>query len=358
MINKSGPGGARTPRGPAEAPGGPDVGKRKRGREVVKLADWVTRLWLPVMRSQLKESTFDSYRRNMENHVLPRLGDVPVDELTPRMLTDMYVELLESGRLNGDRRGLSAKTVRYLHTIVHKALADAVDDGLLKLNPADRAKAPKPGRSSNRELRFWEPRQLAQFLRHVHGTPLEPLWQLAAFTGMRRGELLGVRWGDIDFENKRLSIRRSIVSVGYRIVETTPKTHQARVIDLDPATIVVLESHRVESETIARSEGHELLATDRVFYRSDGEVFHPEMVTIQFQAALRRAGLPRIRLHDLRHTHATLAIRAGVSPKVISERLGHHTPEFTMHQYAHVLPGMQADAAARIADLVADADLA
>ena len=192
-------------------------------------------------------------------------------------------QLLESGRLNGDRRGLSAKTVRYLHTIVHKALAD----GVLKSNPADRAKAPKPGRSSNRELRFWEPHQLACFLRHVRGTPLEPLWHLAAFTGMRRGELLGVRWGDIDFENKRLSIRRSIVSVGYRIVETTPKTHQARVIDLDPATIAVLESHRAESESFARSEGRDLLATDRVFYRSDGEVLHPEMVTIQFQGAER-----------------------------------------------------------------------
>jgi integrase len=147
------------------------------------------------------------------------------------------------------------------------------------------------------------------------------------------------------------------VSVGYRIVETTPKTHQARVIDLDQATMTVLKSHREESERLVRSEGNELLGTDRVFGRPDGEVLHPEMVTIQFQAALREAGLPRIRLHDLRHTHATLAIRAGVSPKVISERLGHHTPEFTMHQYAHVMPGMQAHAAEQIAQLVVDADV-
>src|SRR5437879_2052765 len=178
VINKSGPGGAGTPRGLAETPGGPDMGKRKRGRKAVKLEDWVTRLWLPVMRSQLKESTFDSYRRNMQNHVLPRLGSVPLDEITPRMLTDMYVELLQSGRLNGDRRGLNPKTVKYVHPIVHKAFADAVDDGLLKSNPADRAKAPKPGRSSNCELRFWEPHQLARFLRHVRGAPLEPLWHL------------------------------------------------------------------------------------------------------------------------------------------------------------------------------------
>ncbi|MDP9334604.1 MAG: tyrosine-type recombinase/integrase [Actinomycetota bacterium] len=332
------------------------MAKRKRGRKVVKLNHWVTRFWLPVVRSQLKESTFESYRHNMQNHVLPRLGDVPLGEITPRMLTDMYVELLERGRLNGDRRGLNPKTVRYIHTIAHKAFADAIDDGLLKSNPADRAKAPKPARSSNRELRFWEAHQLARFLRHVRGAPLEPLWHLAAFTGMRRGELCGLRWGDIDFEHKRLSIRRSIVLVRYRIVETTPKTHQARVIDLDAATTTVLQAHRAEGERRARSQGQVLLATDRVFRREGDEVLHPHAVSVQFQAALRQAGLPRIRLHDLRHTHATLAIQAGVSPKVISERLGHHTPEFTMHQYAHVLPGMQAEAAERIADLVAGAD--
>src|SRR5438105_2434459 len=224
-------------------PGGPDMGKRKRNRQVVKLSDWVTRLWLPVLRSQLKEGTFHSYRCNMENHVLPRLGNVPLNEITPRMLTDMYVDLLTSGHMTCDG-GLSPKTVRYVHAIVHKALADAVDDGLLVSNPAERAKAPKPGRSSNGELRFWEPHQLARFLRHVRGAPLEPLWHLAAFTGMRRGELCGLRWGDVDFHHKRLSIRRSLVLVSYRMVETTPKTHQVRVIDLDEATVGVLQAHR------------------------------------------------------------------------------------------------------------------
>src|SRR5437016_7473615 len=132
--------------------------KRKRGREVVKLTRWVTRFWLPVLQSQLKSGTFHSYRCNMENHVLPRLGDVPLKEITPRMLTDLYVDLLESGNLKCDG-GLSPKTVRYVHAIVHKALADAVDDGLLATNPAERAKPPKPGRSSSRELRFWEAHQ-------------------------------------------------------------------------------------------------------------------------------------------------------------------------------------------------------
>jgi integrase len=319
----------------------------------MKLKTWVHELWLPVIRNQLKESTFDSYQRNMINHVLPRLGGVRLDELTPRMLTNMYVELLESGRLNGDRRGLSPKTVRYIHTTIHKALADAVDEGLLTTNPAERAKPPKPGRRSRSELQFWGPAEVARFLDYSRGTELEPLWHLAVFTGMRRGELLGLRWKDIDFERKRLSIRRNLVSVANRIVETTPKSHQARVVDLDETTIGVLRRHHTRDTLRAARPGG--VTEERVFQRAEGGDYHPERVSDAFGRILRTARLPKIRLHDLRHTHATLALRAGVSPKVISERLGHHTPEFTMHQYAHVLPGMQAEAAAQIATLVATA---
>jgi integrase len=330
------------------------MGKRSRDREVVRLKRWVTRSWLPVVRSRLKEGTYESYRSNMENHVLPRLGRVRLNEITPRMLTDLYVELLENGHMKHGR-GLSPRTVRYIHAIVHTALADAVDEGILATSPAERAKPPKPRPSPTSELRYWEPHQLARFLHHVRGTPLEPLWHLAALTGMRRGEVCGLRWADIDFAHRRLSVRRSIVSVGYRIVETTPKSHQARVIDLDEATATALNCHWLRCDRAGRANGQGVPATDRVFCRPDGGVLHPETVTALFRTALREAGLPRIRLHDLRHTHATLAIRAGVAPKVISERLGHHTPAFTMQQYAHVLPGMQAEAAARIADLVADA---
>src|SRR5438445_10037167 len=112
-----GPGGVGAPRGPAETPGGPDMGQRKRGREVVKLKHWVTRFWLPVVRSQLKDGTFHSYRCNMENHVLPRLGKVPLHEITPRMLTDMYLELLKNGHMKRNG-GLSPRSVRYVHAIV------------------------------------------------------------------------------------------------------------------------------------------------------------------------------------------------------------------------------------------------
>jgi integrase len=265
------------------------VAKRKRARNHIALSEWVERLWLPVVRSQLKESTFDSYRRNMTNHVWPRLGDMALDEITPRMLTMMYVELLESGRRNGDHRGLSPKTVRYIHTIVHKALADAVDDGVLATNPAERAKAPKPGRSTQQHLRFWEPPQLRRFLSHVRGDDLEALWHLAALTGMRRGELLGLRWCDVDLAHGRISVCRSIVSVAYRFVETTPKSHHARVVDIDPRTVSVLETHRTRQEVASRIP---LQGSDLVFTTSGNRALHPDFVTARFRLLVRELDSP------------------------------------------------------------------
>jgi integrase len=320
----------------------------------ITLAEWVEQLWLPVIRTQVKASTFDSYQRILDLHVLPRLGALPLTELTPRVITLMYVELLENGPRNGRSPGLSPKTIGNVHIVVHKLLADAVDDDLLVVNPADRAKRPRTGHASGPELRFWEPAELAAFLEHVRGTPLEALWHLASMTGMRRGELLGLRWADIDFERARLSVRRNLVSVAYRLVETTPKNHQARVVDLDAGTVAVLERHR-RAHQLARAGGNDKVANDRVFTRASGAPLHPDFVSQSFARAIRGAGMRRIRLHDLRHTHATLALRAGIPTKIVSERLGHATPEFTMRMYQHALPGMQAEAAAKIADLVAAA---
>jgi integrase len=329
------------------------MGEGTRG-EVVTLAEWVRQLWLPVIRTQLKASTFDSYQRILDLHVLPRLGAVSLPDVTPRMITLMYVDLLENGRRNGRSPGLSPKTVANIHIVLHKLLADAVDDDLLVVNPADRAKRPRPGQLSGPELRFWEPAELARFLGHVRGTRLEALWHLAAMTGMRRGELLGLWWTDIDSDRARLAVRRNLVSVAYKLVETTPKNHQARVVDLDANTIEVLQGHRRRQQLELGRIVHDG-ERDRVFTRVDGAPLHPDFVSQSFERAIRAAGVRRIRLHDLRHTHATLALRAGVPTKIVSERLGHATPEFTMRMYQHAMPGMQAEAAAKIAELVAAA---
>ncbi len=312
-------------------------------------AQWVD-TWLPTVQTQVKPSTFDSYRRNLELHVLPRIGHQTLASLTPVGLTGLYAELLRDGKRTGG--GLSAKTVRYVHTIVHKALEDAVDSGVLGTNPASRAKPPKPRAVTNGELRFWQADQLRRFLDYVEGHRLEGAWYLAAMTGMRRGEVLGLRWKDVDLDAGRLSVRQAVVAVAYDVLISTPKSHQARVIDLDQGTVDQLRRHG-ERQAVERAEwASDYRDTGLVFCKEDGSPIHPHTFSQAFERLVAKSGLPRIRLHDLRHTHASIALQAGVPVKVISERLGHESPAFTLKQYAHVIPGMQAEAAAVVAAAV------
>lgn len=314
------------------------------------LNEWARESWLPTIESQVKPSTFDSYRRNMELHVLPTIGARPLQQLTAPMLNGLYGQLM--ARTGSRARPLSAKTVRHIHTIVHKALSGAVDAGILPTNVAVRAKPPRPGRRSSTEIQCWEPEELSRFLDHVAGTRLAAAWRLAAMTGMRRGEVLGLRWKDIDLDAGRLSVRQVVVSVAYAVLHSSPKSHQARVIDLDTGTVEQLRAHRRTQQLERAQWGSDYRDKDLVVAKENGEPIHPDSFSQAFERLLRQAGLRRIRLHDLRHTHATLAVKAGVPVKVISERLGHESPAFTLKQYAHVMPGMQAEAALQIAELV------
>lgn len=318
------------------------------------LKEWLCEEWLPMMKSQVKTSTWHSYQRNIELHVLPRIGDRVLKDVTAPVLNKLYEGLLLDGKKNAPG-GLSAKTVRYIHTTLHKALGDAVDADILGINPATKAKPPKPRATATDKLNFWRVEELAAFLRHVEGTRLEALWHILAMTGMRRGEALGLRWSDIDFQSMRLSVRNAFTSVGYEIVASTPKTHRARVIDLDECTISKLIAHRERQQPEKAEWGADYIDTDLVFPRENGTPSHPDGISQRFELEVKRAGLRRIRLHDLRHTHATIALGAGIPVKVISERLGHETPAFTLKQYAHVIPGMQAEAANKIAKLIFDA---
>ncbi len=314
------------------------------------LAEWVRESWLPMTKTRVKPSTFDSYRSNMETHVLPALGSRALQQLTAPMLNTLYAELLSHG---GRRGPLAAKTVRYIHTIVHKALADAVDAGIIGANIAERAKPPRPNRSRAPKIECWEPTELAAFLESVKGTRLEAAWRLASMTGMRRGEVLGLRWCDVDLDTSRIAVRNAIVSVAYAVLESSPKSHQARVIDLDPETTALLRRHRERQQHEREEFGADYHHLDLVTCAEDGSPIHPQSFSQAFASAVEEAGLRKIRLHDLRHTHATIAVKAGVPVKVISERLGHESPAFTLKQYAHVLPGMQAEAAELIATVVA-----
>jgi integrase len=313
------------------------------------LSEWIRDSWLRMTEPRVKPTTFHSYRQNLELHVIPVLGQKRLQQLTPPMLTGLYGRLAQASE---ERRGLSAKTISYIHSTLHKVLSDAVDSGLLIKNVAAAAKPPRPNRRATDGIQAWEPNELARFLQAVRGSRLEAIWRLSAMTGMRRGEVLGLRWCDVDLDRARLSVRQALVAVGYEVVHSTPKSHGARVIDLDAETVNQLRAHR-EGQTKERAEwGNDYRNQDLVVAKENGEPIHPHTFSQTFERLIEKHCLRKIRLHDLRHTHATLALKAGVPVKVISERLGHESPAFTLKQYAHVIPGMQAEAAAQVAAMI------
>jgi integrase len=307
--------------------------------------------WLPAIKAGLRESTFQGYRSAIRNYVLPRLGETRLQALTPDQLNAFYGELLGKGRRDG-KAGLSPKTVHNVHVMLHKALHDAVRWSYLPRNVAEYSDPPKQT-SSGKAMRTWTPAELRGFLEFVSDDPYNAAWVLAANTGMRRGEVLGLRWQDIDFDRRRLAIRQTIISIDYRVKISEPKTARGRrSVALDSGTIAALRAHRATQNQLKLMLGEAWQDNDLVFCRDDGTPVHPDRFTQMFDKHVRDCGLPRIRLHDLRHTHATLALAAGIHPKVVSERLGHSTVAFTMDVYSHAIPSMEAEAAETIANLV------
>jgi integrase len=305
------------------------------------LAEWIRESWLPMTEPRVKPTTFHSYRRNLELHVIPALGQKRLQQLSPPMLTGLYGRLAQASE---DRKGLSAKTISYIHSTLHKVLSDAVDAGLLVVkNVAATAKPPRPNRRTTAGIQAWEPDELFRFLQAVRGTRLAAIWRLSAMTGMRRGEVLGLRWCDLDLDRARLSVRQALVAVGYEVVHSSPKNHSARVIDLDAETVNELRAHRLRQDEERAAWGADYQDNDLVVAKENGEPIHPHTFSQTFERLIGKAGLPRIRLHDVRHTHATLALKAGVPVKVISERLGHESLAFTLKTSCVNTPGGQVE---------------
>jgi integrase len=304
--------------------------------------------WLPALGSEeLSPSTVDAYGLNVRR-IVALIGDVPLQKLNRNDIAVM------AARLAGDiseRKGkpLSPGTRRAVLIVLHRALGDAVKAGLLRTNPTVGVKRPKVRRP---EMHTWTGAELSTFLRATRGDRLGSLWHVLAMTGLRRGEALGLHWSDVDLENGRLSIQRQRVLSGYQVEERQTKSDKPRPVSIDAGTVDVLRRQSQQQLDDADEWGDAWKSTGHVFTREDGSPWHPDRVQKLFQEAVDAVDVPRIRMHDLRHGWATMALRAGVHPKVVQERLGHANIAITMDTYSHVLPDMQESAAEMVAALV------
>jgi integrase len=305
--------------------------------------------WLTAVRPSLRSSTATSYEHTLRKWVVPRIGHLRLGALSSAKLSALYGELLRSGRHDG-KGGLSARSVAYTHRIVTHALKDAVSWGLLARNPAAHVDPPRVARP---EMQVWTQKEVQRFLVSVADDRLYALWTVLLATGLRRGEALGLRWDDVDLDRRRLSIQRAVTVVDYEIVVSEPKTARGRrSVSIDPTTAAVLVAHRKRQLEERLAWGPAWQDSGYVFTTEDGRVLHPQRVTQVFKRLASEAGFPPIRLHGLRHTAATLALTAGIHPKVVSERLGHATVGITLDTYSHVGEGLQEEAASRVAGLI------
>jgi integrase len=308
--------------------------------------------WLATIDNTVRASTSDSYRRNIDNHVIPRIGSVKLQNVDAGVLNKLYAELHRDGRRDGTG-GLSARTVRYIHTVLHRAFKDAVRWGRLHRNPADAADPPRARHDEGRsEVTAWDRVTLSGFLRRAREADERwfPAWVLLATTGARRGEVLGLRWSDVDLDAGRLSVCQSLTVVQHRPIFEAPKTAKGRrAIALDPGTVDVLRAWRKQQleERLLMGEGWR--DTGLVFTMPTGELVHPEAFSKVFDRRVAAWKFPHLTIHGLRHTWATLALEGGVHPRVVQERLGHSTIAVTLGTYSHVSPTLHDEAARAVA---------
>jgi integrase len=303
----------------------------RRETVAVFLSRWLDASVKPVK----KAKTWEGYESIIRIRVTPRIGQIDLARLTPLHLQELYASLADAG--------LSARSVRHTHAMLHKALAQAVRWGLLSRNPCDGATPPSPTRQ---EMQVLSAEQAAAFLTATRDHPMHALYVLAITTGMRQGELMGLKWADIDHAAGRLMVRRALQRQRDGLKFTTPKTSRSRrTIVLSEAALLALKQHRARQNQ-ARLACSDWDDHDLVFANETGGPLDPSWQTAVFKAALKDAGLPAIRFHDLRHTAATLLLARDTHPKVVADMLGHASVMITLDVYSAHVPAMHTQAAA------------
>ena len=309
------------------------------------LAEYLKRWLNDYAWPNLSPRTAEGYESIIRCHLIPALGNTVLTLLKPEHLQRYYSEKLSGGRYDG-RGALGPTTVSHHHTCLHRALKMALKWGLITRNPADAVTAPRPQRA---DMHTMTEGNLDTFLETASKSPYHVLFYQALFTGMRRSELLALRWCDLDLLLCQAHVTRSLhhLRTG-EIVFRSPKTAKGRrMVALTPSATLLLQEHRDKQAAQRAMLGIPLKDDDLVFSDLEGKPLLPDTISHIWTKLVKRAGLEKIRLHDARHTHASLMLKQGVHPKIVQERLGHATIATTLDLYSHVVPGLQEAAAAR-----------
>jgi integrase len=299
--------------------------------------------------------TFERYAEIIRLHLIPNLGSISLANLKPAHIQAYYSIELTTGRLNG-KGGLSQQTVKHHHRVLSEALHHALKWGLVVRNVCDAVDPPKPEKREMHTIQAEDTVRLldeAKNLEKTGGVPYYTIFYMALHTGMRRGEILALRWNDIDLDMATISVNRSLQILDNRtIIIREPKTQKSkRTIAMTPSLVLNLREFKINMSALKLLEGKSISQDDLIFSHIDGTAYNPDTVTCAFNKIAKRAGF-KLRRHDLRHTHATLMLKSGIHPKIVSERLGHSTVAFTLDTYSHVVPGLQEAAAKKFDDMI------
>ncbi|MDD5093080.1 MAG: tyrosine-type recombinase/integrase [Dehalococcoidia bacterium] len=308
--------------------------------------------WIQDYSVNLSPQVADRYAEIIRLHLVPEFGRIPLSDLKPARIQSYYTKALKVGRVDG-KGGLSAQTVLHFHHLLHVALETAVRQGLLARNPASACTPPQP---KHCEMVTVEHDHVTRFLQAAQKSPYYVVFYLDLFTGMRRSEILALKWSRVDLDLCHLSVVESLHRLrnGEFILREPKSKRGKRLISLSSSVALLLREHKAAQENIRRELGLPLRPNDLVFARPDGSYIKPYTITRCFKTIARNIGQPELSLKSLRHTHASLMLREGVHPKIVSERLGHSTISITLDRYSHVTEGIQEAAALRFEESLKD----
>lgn len=314
----------------------------KRGK--YNVAQWMDEWFENVCKIKVRPSSHQTYRGYIDRHIAPNIGKIPLEKLGAMDLQKFYRRLLADGRVErieskGQPKGLSAKTVRNINQVISSAMDFAVAQRILAENPCKAVALPN---LEHREMQTIPAAQLVVFLDEAKASGVYELYYIELATGLRRGELLGLKWEDIDLTAGVIRVRRQVSRIDGKIVEAPLKTKNAyRTVTISPQAVEVLNAQKAKTND------------EYVFPSPSGGPISPDSVNNMLKRVLKRAGIPRVRFHDLRHTFATLALQNGVDIKTVSGMLGHFSAGFTLDTYAHVTTAAQKEAARTMESVLA-----